>query len=208
VLNIFFGVSFVEESAASKRLLALYKDAWSFHQGVCYNRSTDTAIVLKGATLMSSHTRESVRAQLEEAQAAFRDLLAVASEEDLQKASVTPEWNGVDLLRHMLAWNEPTLRSLDDWQGDRSWVPMFDDEDPWNQAQVAARRDLHLDQLVRKLEAAHARYAAELTDLSDDELAHVAVAPWNETISRLRTISGIAWHDGMHVGMIRKALEK
>jgi hypothetical protein len=157
---------------------------------------------------MSSYTRESVRAQLEGAQAALRELLAVASEEDLKKVSVTPEWDGVDLLRHMLAWNEPTLRSLDDWQGDRSWVPMFEDEDPWNQAQVASRRDLHLDELVRKLEAAHARYTSELSELSDDELAQIAVTPWNETVSRLQTISGIAWHDGMHVGMIREALEK
>ncbi len=151
-------------------------------------------------------TRESVRVQLAEARSALRDLLASASEVDLQATPVTPEWNGLDMLRHILAWDEIAYTSLADWQASESLAPAFDDEDRFNGEQLALRADLSLPAIVARIEAVHQRFADELEHASDDALAVVGLAPWHARVSRLRAISGIAWHDGFHLGNIRDAL--
>jgi hypothetical protein len=151
-----------------------------------------------------SHTREYVRAQVDGARAALHELLATTSESDLRAVAVTPEWNGVDMLRHILAWSELACASLKEWPDGP--VPAFDDEDQFNAEQLALRSGLAVGEVARRLEAAYEQFAADLDQRSDAELGLEGMTPWHERVSRLRAISGIAWHDGFHIGNIRDAL--
>ena len=56
-----------------------------------------------------------------------------------------------------------------------------------------------------RLEAAHGRMAAAL-ELPDERLDAVGLAPWHERVTLLRAVSGLAWHDGMHLGMLRESI--
>ena len=147
-------------------------------------------------------TREAVRARLEATRAELRALAAHGGDE-LVAQPVTPEWSALDLLRHMWAWDEPGARCLADWAGDRSWMPVYDDEDRFNAEMVAAHAGADLPSVVAGIEAAHARFAETLNQCSDAELAEVAAAPWGEMVTRLHMIEELLKHDQEHMEQIR-----
>jgi hypothetical protein len=147
-------------------------------------------------------TRESVRARLEATRAELRALVAHHGDE-LAARRVTPEWNALDLLRHMWAWDELGARCLANWAGDLSWMPAYDDEDRFNAEMVAAHADADLTRVVAGIEPAHARFAETLDRCSDAELAEVAAAPWGERVSRLHMIEELLKHDQEHMEQIR-----
>jgi hypothetical protein len=137
------------------------------------------------------------RADLAAAVAGLTDGAAIA-------ISVTPQWNALDELRHMLAWQEVALRSLDDWGGGREWLPQTDDEDERNAIFQTERTHLGLAETLARIEACYARFERMLA-ASDAELAEAGVAPWGPRITRLRAISGILWHDGEHLRALSAA---
>jgi hypothetical protein len=155
---------------------------------------------------MAEHmlTRESVRARLETMREELRALAAHDGGE-LAARQVTPEWSAVDLLRHMLAWDEPGARCLADWAGERDWMPTYDDEDRFNREMVAARAAADLPSVIAGIEAAHKSFAETLDQCSDAELVEVAAAPWGEQVTRLHMIEELLKHDQEHLEQIRAA---
>ena len=92
-------------------------------------------------------------------------------------------------------------------EASRERAPVFESEDAFNHEHVGKRAGLSLQQIVDRIEAVHQRFADELDQRSDADLAAVGLAPWHDEVSRLRAISGIAWHDGLHIGNIQAALQ-
>jgi hypothetical protein len=134
-------------------------------------------------------TREAVRARLETAREGLRGLVAGRTAIELGALQVTPEWSALDLLRHMLVWDELAARCLDDWQGSREWLPVYADEDAFNAEMVAARTGMSLADTLAGIDSAHQSYAHVLETCDDAKLNQVAAAPWGEQVTRLHLIN-------------------
>lgn len=148
---------------------------------------------------MTTHSRAQTIERIDRA----RTLLdqATTSLDDAAAAAiqVTPQWNGADILRHAVAWNELTRRCLDDWNGSRPWLPFPDPSfDTFNQRLVNERAHLTVAMLAGELRAAYERYLAILSG-ADDELAAAGAAPWGEQVNRLHLIYEIVGHDEEHL---------
>jgi len=154
--------------------------------------------------MMADETREFLLGRLERRRADLRAATAGLTEGSAAALSVTPEWNALQQLRHILAWHEVTLRSFEEWGGPLEWMPQTEDEDERNAIFQAERAHLGLEETLARIEASYARIE-ELLGASDAELAEEGIAPWGERISRLRAISGILWHDGVHLREIVSA---
>ena len=150
-------------------------------------------------------TREAVRGRLEAARDSLRKQVAGRTEAELQGLQVTPEWSALDLLRHMWVWDELAAGCLDDWLGDREWVPRYADEDAFNAEMVAARAGAGLADALEGIEQAHQRYVDVLEACDDAELNQVAAAPWGEQVTRLHLINELAGHDLEHLEQISAA---
>jgi hypothetical protein len=147
---------------------------------------------------MSEETRAFIQARLERRRADLRAAIDGLPEGAARATSVTPEWSVLDELRHILAWQEVTLHSLDEWRARRDMAPAAYDEDAYNAILLAERAGLGLVETLARIAACYARFE-ELLTAGDAELAEVGLAPWGERVTRLRAISGILWHDGEHL---------
>jgi hypothetical protein len=153
---------------------------------------------------VAEETREFVQGRLERRRAELAESVAGLTDGAAIAISVTPQWSALDELRHILAWQEVALRSLEDWAGGREWLPPTDDEDERNAIFQTERTHLGLVETLAGIEACYARFERMLA-ASDAELAEVGVAPWGPRVTRLRAISGILWHDGEHLRALSEA---
>ncbi|HWQ13299.1 MAG TPA: DinB family protein [Roseiflexaceae bacterium] len=154
---------------------------------------------------MTKETREFIQGRLARRRADLRAATGGLREAQALAVRVSPAWTVLDALRHILAWQEVTLRSLDDWLGPRDFMPPTEDEDERNVALLAERAGLGLMETLGRIEASYERFES-LLRASDAELAEVGLAPWGERITRLQAISGILWHDGEHLREVIAAL--
>jgi hypothetical protein len=150
-------------------------------------------------------TRSDVVKRLQTAESLLRTILDSSSEETLLATSVTPEWSGLDVLRHLWVWDELTARCLSDWLGGRDWMLTFASEDQFNQEMVDARSNTPLADVVAGLNAAHANYHHALDTCTDEELLQVGAAPWGQLLTRLGMIEAELGHDLYHLGEILRA---
>lgn len=155
---------------------------------------------------MTAPTRATTRALLEQVRADLNDLTAGAAAARLERLRVTPEWNGVDMLRHISVWHELATRCLNDWLGPRDWVIDFAADPTFNVEMVAARQHLDLARLHAQIEGFHAGYAATLEQASDEELAQRANGPTGQEMQRIEMIAGILSHEVRHLGEVHEAL--
>lgn len=155
---------------------------------------------------MSAETREFVQARLATRRSELREAIAGLTEAAALATSATPEWNVLDLLRHILAWQELALAALDNWTAPRDALATHPDEDARNEVLRAQRQHLDLANVLTRIHNNYDRFDRLLASLSDDELATEAQAPWGyRHVTRLECISGILWHDGEHIHASREA---
>lgn len=148
---------------------------------------------------MTAHSRAQTIERLERARALLDQATAGLDDAAAIMVTVTPQWNGADILRHAVAWNELTRRSLDDWNGPRPWLPFPDMSfDAFNQRLVDERAHMTVAMLAGELRAAYERYLAILAG-TDDELAATGAAPWGEQVNRLHLMYEIVGHDEEHL---------
>lgn len=154
---------------------------------------------------MTAPTRATTRALLEQVRVDLRGLTSTPTAA-LETLRVTPEWSGVDMLRHISVWHELATRCLRDWLGPRDWVIDFAADPTFNVEMVAARQHLDLAQLHAQIEDFHAGYAATLEQASDEELAQRANGPTGQEMQRIEMIAMILSHETKHLGDIQTAL--
>lgn len=148
---------------------------------------------------MEDVTTEQVTAAIEANRALIDALTEAQTEAQLAGRPITPEWSGLDILRHMMVWNELCTRCLEDWTGSRDWALTFANEDQFNLEMVAARQDLSLDEILEGIETAYAAYERALIDCTPEELAYTAPAPWGAPMTPLQMIMDELHHDRMHL---------
>ena len=151
----------------------------------------------------STPRREVMQAQVANARAQLAEIAQTLSEADLVALRVTPEWNGLDMLRHVLFWNDTVLESLEDWAGSHK-LEQADDFDTFNHRQVQARAGLGREVLLAQISGAYDRYDMLLNTSSDAELLQPGIAAWGERMDRLGLI-GVVGHDEEHYAHIRVA---
>jgi hypothetical protein len=150
-------------------------------------------------------TRESMQARVVTQRERLHAVLRDRTSAQLAGVQITHEWNGLDILRHMVMWNDLTLRALQDWTGSRAWAPSEPDLDIVNANGVRERAELGVEELSAQLQRAYTLYLAMLGVASDEELSQPGLAPWNETITRLQAIGAVG-HDAEHTEEIAAAL--
>lgn len=150
---------------------------------------------------MPTLTREMVQSRLAVNRVLLDALAPTAS--TLAAQQVTPEWNALDVLRHVWVWDELTSRCLADWLGDRGWLPAFADEDHFNIKMVAARQASRFEQIHAGMTAAYQVYEQQLALCSDEELAQRARTPWGADDERLTAIWEILGHGQEHLSQLR-----
>ena len=144
----------------------------------------------------TSTRRERMQAHVADARAQLAAIAATHSEADLAALQVTPEWNGLDMLRHIWFWNETARESLQDWAHSQA-MENAEDFDSINHVAVQARAHLGRDALLMQLNAVYDRYEQILAHASDDELNEPGIAAWGEHTTRLGLI-GVVGHDEEH----------
>jgi hypothetical protein len=154
----------------------------------------------------ASLTRDYVQRHLDAAQAALAASIANRSAANLAAIPVTPEWNALDILRHIEVWGELAARCLSDWHGPRDWILTFASEDQFNQEMVAARAGWDLPAILAGIDDAYASYRHILTGSSDAELAERDAAPWGQSVTRLELIHFSLRHDDEHIAALSAAV--
>jgi hypothetical protein len=153
-------------------------------------------------------TRQQVHQRLHDSYATLISATTGLSEADLLAMQITPEWNALDLLRHLSVWNELSIQALANWQGKQNVVLSHDRLDAFNAETVAARSQTSLNEVLSLILAAYGQYAATLLNCTDAELQERAVAPWDQEVNRVELIFGILYHDLAHFQEIRQVREQ
>lgn len=138
---------------------------------------------------------------------AARTLLATATatldETTATRIQVTPEWDASDILRHIAAWNNLALTCLDDWRGERPWLPIRDPSfDAFNQRMVNERREASVEALIDTIQKVYQRYLACMEQSGVAELNATGKAPWGEVVSRMYLIYDMIAHDEEHLAAL------
>ncbi len=152
----------------------------------------------------SKPSRELRREQVADARVTLAKTVGVLSEAELAALQITPEWDGLDMLRHILFWNDTAIQSLADWAGSRA-IEGEDNLDTLNHSQVRVRAGLGREALLAQLNAIYDRYDELLATASEAELNEPGVTAWGEHTTRLGLI-GVVGHDEEHYEQIRVAI--
>lgn len=141
------------------------------------------------------------------ASAELQACVGATAESELAALPITPEWSALDLLRHVWIWSALGVRCLEDWPGERAWLP-FADEDRFNVEAVATRRAAGLREVSEGLRASHLRFAEALDRDEDAEQAERGCAPWGEQVTRLHMINELLGHALEHLAEIKAAIAR
>lgn len=150
--------------------------------------------------------------------AEFRDLVISAREallsalgglheEDMATVEVCGHWTVMEVMSHILSWDEEALRTAEHWTGERPWQEGALYDDDWNAEEVARRAQLDSVALADGLTTYHRRWVQLFDRLGDEELAAMAVSPWGERMSLLSFYVEMAEHDMAHVPDLEAAHE-
>lgn len=153
-------------------------------------------------------TRQHVHQRLHDTYATLISATTGLAETDLLAVQMTPEWNALDLLRHLSVWNELSAQALANWQGEQNLVLNHDHLDTFNAEMVASRSQTNLNEVISLILAAYGQYAATLLNCTDAELQERATAPWDQDVNRVELIFGILHHDLGHFEELQKARQQ
>jgi uncharacterized protein (TIGR03083 family) len=151
------------------------------------------------------HRKDTIRAELVEAQRTLIDALDQVGADDWLRSSPNEGWTVRDLLTHLTTSESgfvPTLRRMAAGEGG---VPADFDPNRWNAGQLRRRGDLPTDQLRAELESAHRDMLALLDSLDDsalDNRGHLSSGAEGSTEENFRLV---AFHKRTHTADIRAA---
>jgi hypothetical protein len=140
---------------------------------------------------------------------AFMDSLGQLTEEELTSTPVEGVWTVKDVVAHIWSWDDEAVRTAKEWMGPRKWQEgQFDDEDAWNEAQVANRAAMLLIPVVDGLTGAHRRLVHLLDTTPEEALAGVAKAPWGKEMPLVDFFYEMAVHYADHTASLREYQER
>lgn len=153
-------------------------------------------------------TRQIVHRRLHEVQMLLVSVLAGLSEADLKAISVTSEWSGLDIVRHLSVWSDLTARTLANWHGEQNWVMHSVLLDDFNAEMVAERAKIPFNEVIQHIVTGYSQFGQTLIDCTDDELQERTIAPWDQEVSRLEMIFFVLHHDLDHLKELKQVREQ
>ncbi len=157
--------------------------------------------------------RDEAIVKLRAARRELFDALSGMTDEDLTRPNAVDKWSIKDLLGHVAAWDEETLRVVQAFIMQTNPVYSYSISDrnefaSWNAEQAALRKDYSLEQIRRELENARRDLIQVIEGVTDQVLMRSKVTPWGKTRSGLELLEDAAAHDLEHSRDIRSFRKK
>ncbi len=148
--------------------------------------------------------------------AARRDLfdaLAGVSDEELIRPNAVAKWSIRDLLGHIAAWDEESLRIIQAFSMQATPLYSYSISDrndfaTWNAEQVQLRQGRTLEQIRLEMENARRDLIQVIEGLTDQVLIRPKVTPWGKMKTGLEVLHDTAEHDLEHARDIRSWRKK
>ena len=155
------------------------------------------------------HSRDEAWDALNHNFKSLMDCLGKLTVEELTTTQVEGIWTVKDVMAHVWSWDDEAVRTAKEWTGPRQWQKeLSEDEDAWNEAQVANRAALMLIPVVDGLTGAHRRLMHLLDTFSDEALEQVAKAPWGDEMALVDFFFEMADHYTTHMAALKLYQEK
>ena len=157
--------------------------------------------------------RDEAIVKLRAARRELFDSLSGMTDEDLLRANAVDKRSIKDLLGHIAAWDEETLRVVQAFIMQANPVYSYTISDrndfaTWNAEQAALRKDYSLEQIRRELENARRDLIQVIEGVTDQVLMRSKVTPWGKTRTGLELLDDAALHDLEHSQDIRSYRKK
>ncbi len=135
------------------------------------------------------------------------------TDEDILRPNAVDKWSVKDLLGHIAAWDEETLRVIQAFIMQANPVYSYSISDRnefavWNAEQAALRKDHSLEQIRRELENSRRDLIQVIEGVTDQVLMRSKVTPWGKTRTGLELLDDAVDHDLEHSGDIRSYRKK
>ncbi len=148
--------------------------------------------------------KENLIIQLEKAREGLLRAVEGLSEEAMTASPAVGQWTIKDLLAHVAAWDEESLRGIRELlRGER---PRFldTDWDQWNAKEVEKRRALSRQAVLEELKRSHREFLEFLRGLGEAEWERPREERWKRyKVTVAWMVGGVIGHDREHAKQIR-----
>ncbi|MGB8646248.1 MAG: DinB family protein [Anaerolineae bacterium] len=147
--------------------------------------------------------RDEAIVKLRAARRVLFDSLAGVSDEELTRPNAVATWSIQDLLGHIAAWDEETLRTVQAFS--MQATPLYsytisdrNDFAAWNAEQSQLRQNRSLQQIRWELDNARRDLIQVIEGLTDQVLMRSKVTPWGRMKTGFEVLQDAAEHDLEH----------
>jgi uncharacterized damage-inducible protein DinB len=135
------------------------------------------------------------------------------SDEDMLRPNAVEKWSLKDLLGHIAAWDEETLRVIQAFamQTEPQYsyaISERNDFGTWNEEQFQIRQDHSLEQVRHEFEGARRDLIQVIEGVTDQVLMRPKRTSWNTTQTGLELLDEAAAHDLEHAMDVRRWRKK
>lgn len=157
--------------------------------------------------------RDDAIQELRAARKEFLETINGLSEEDFLRSKAVESWTLKDVLGHLAAWDEETVRVLQTFTmpGESAYTYAISDKNGfavWNQEQVAARREHSVSQVTSEFEIARRDLIQVIEGLTDAVLNRARMTSWGKPATGFELIASQAAHDREHANQVRSFRKK
>ncbi len=157
--------------------------------------------------------RDEAVIKLRAARKELQDTLAGISEEDELRPNAVEKWSIKDLLGHIAAWDEETLRVIQAFamQSDPQYSYAISDRNDfasWNAEQAAARQGRTLLEIRNEFDNARRDLIQVVEGVTDQVLMRPKHTSWNAVMNGLDLLQISAEHDLEHARDVRSYRKK
>ncbi len=147
--------------------------------------------------------RDEAVVRLRAARKELLDSLAGISEEDILRPNAVEKWTLKDLLGHIAAWDEESLRVIQAFamQAEPKYsysISERNDYAVWNAEQIEVRRERKLEQIRDEFENARRDLIQVIEGVTDQVLMRPKITPWSKVRTGFELIDETAEHDREH----------
>lgn len=157
--------------------------------------------------------RDEAVVKLRAARRELYEALSDISDEDMLRPNAVEKWTLKDLLGHLAAWDEETLRVVQAFvmQAQPVYTYAISDRNDfavWNAEQIELRRERSLEQIRIEFENARRDLIQVVQGVSDQVLMRSKVTPWGKTRTSLEVLQELAAHDLEHAKDVKSWKKK
>ncbi len=157
--------------------------------------------------------RDEAIVKLRAARRELYDSLSGISDEELMRPNAAAKWSIKDLLGHIAAWDEETLRIIQAFAMQTNPLYSYSISDRsdfavWNAEQVQLRQDRSMEQIRLELENSRRDLIQIVEGLTDQVLMRSKVTPWGKQRTGFELLEEAAAHDLEHARDVRSWRKK